>query len=223
MRSWRASGATDSRRPRADSRSTRRRGGSACSCATSPPRRPIARSSRRVPRVKAGLGADGTPSQALLGFAKKQGVAVEKLERIHDGKQEVFAFRSVATGARLETTAGGARRWRAQEAADPEDDALGRPRRGVRPAGARPRHAARRAGRAGHRARAVERPHDARPPLPGQGHDRDCTRRRLRSTPRARRQGDRELRAARAQDPRRSSPPRPAARRSPRRMRSTTK
>ena len=55
------------------------------------------------PSLKAGLGADGTPSQALLGFAKKQGVAVERLERIHDGKQEVFAFRSVATGARLET------------------------------------------------------------------------------------------------------------------------
>jgi glycyl-tRNA synthetase beta chain len=56
------------------------------------------------PSVKAGLGADGTPSQALLGFAKKQGVAVDKLERLHDGKQEVFAFRSVAAGARLETT-----------------------------------------------------------------------------------------------------------------------
>jgi glycyl-tRNA synthetase beta chain len=59
------------------------------------------------PSVKAGLGADGTPSQALLGFAKKQGVAVEKLERIHDGKQEVFACRSVATGARLEATLAG--------------------------------------------------------------------------------------------------------------------
>ena len=56
------------------------------------------------PSLKAGLGADGTPSQALLGFAKKQGVAVERLERIHDGKQEVFAFRSVATGVRLEAT-----------------------------------------------------------------------------------------------------------------------
>jgi glycyl-tRNA synthetase beta chain len=56
------------------------------------------------PSLKAGLGADGTPSQALLGFAKKQGVAVERLERIHDGKQEVFAFRSVATGARLDAT-----------------------------------------------------------------------------------------------------------------------
>jgi glycyl-tRNA synthetase beta chain len=56
------------------------------------------------PSVKAGLGADGTPSQALLGFAKKQGVAVESLERINDGKQEVFAFRSVAAGARLDAT-----------------------------------------------------------------------------------------------------------------------
>jgi glycyl-tRNA synthetase beta chain len=56
------------------------------------------------PSVKAGLGADGTPSQALAGFAKKQGVAVEKLERVHDGKQEVFAVRSVAPGARLDAT-----------------------------------------------------------------------------------------------------------------------
>ena len=59
------------------------------------------------PSVKAGLGADGTPSQALLGFAKKQGVAVDQLERIHDGKQEVFAFRSVATGASLDATLAG--------------------------------------------------------------------------------------------------------------------
>jgi len=59
------------------------------------------------PSVKAALGADGTPSQALLGFAKKQGVAVEKLERLHDGKQEVFAFRAVASGARLDATLAG--------------------------------------------------------------------------------------------------------------------
>jgi len=55
------------------------------------------------PSVKAGLGADGTPSQALLGFAKKRGVAVEKLERIHDGKQEVFASREVIPGGPLDT------------------------------------------------------------------------------------------------------------------------
>jgi glycyl-tRNA synthetase beta chain len=59
------------------------------------------------PSVKTGLGADGAPSQALLGFAKKQGVGVDRLERIHDGKQEVFAFRSVATGAKLDATLAG--------------------------------------------------------------------------------------------------------------------
>jgi len=55
------------------------------------------------PSVKVGLGADGTPSAPLLGFAKKQGVQVDKLERLNDGKQEIFAFRSVAAGASLQT------------------------------------------------------------------------------------------------------------------------
>ena len=53
------------------------------------------------PSVKAGLGADGKPSQALMGFAKKQGVDVDKLVRIHDGKQEVYAYRSMVRGANL--------------------------------------------------------------------------------------------------------------------------
>jgi glycyl-tRNA synthetase beta chain len=56
------------------------------------------------PSVKAGLGGDGTPSQALLGFARKQGVAVGELERIQDGRQEVFAHRSKVAGARLDAT-----------------------------------------------------------------------------------------------------------------------
>ena len=56
------------------------------------------------PSVKAGLSADGTPTPALLGFAKKQGVSVDRLERLSDGKQEVFAFRSVASGAELDET-----------------------------------------------------------------------------------------------------------------------
>ena len=56
------------------------------------------------PSVKAGLSADGAPTPALLGFAKKQGVSVDRLERISDGKQEVFAFRSVAAGAALDET-----------------------------------------------------------------------------------------------------------------------
>jgi glycyl-tRNA synthetase beta chain len=56
------------------------------------------------PSVKAGLSADGAPTPALLGFAKKQGVSVDRLERLSDGKQEVFAFRSVASGAELDET-----------------------------------------------------------------------------------------------------------------------
>jgi glycyl-tRNA synthetase beta chain len=56
------------------------------------------------PSVKAGLSADGAPTPALLGFAKKLGVSVDRLERMSDGKQEVFAFRSVAAGAALDET-----------------------------------------------------------------------------------------------------------------------
>jgi glycyl-tRNA synthetase beta chain len=59
------------------------------------------------PSAKAGLGADGTPTPALAGFAKKQGVSVDRLERMSDGKQEVFAFRSVAAGARLDDVLAG--------------------------------------------------------------------------------------------------------------------
>jgi len=55
------------------------------------------------PSVKSGLDAKGEPSPALLGFAKKRGVAVAALERIDDGKQEVFAHRDFASGSRLET------------------------------------------------------------------------------------------------------------------------
>ncbi|MFN0299386.1 MAG: glycine--tRNA ligase subunit beta [Burkholderiales bacterium] len=54
------------------------------------------------PSVKAGLGADGSASQALQGFAKKQGIAVEQLERQSDGKQEVFMHRSIVRGAKLD-------------------------------------------------------------------------------------------------------------------------
>ena len=54
------------------------------------------------PSVKAGLGADGAPSQALQGFAKKQGVTVAELERQSDGKQEVFIHRSLVRGAHLD-------------------------------------------------------------------------------------------------------------------------
>ncbi len=53
------------------------------------------------PSVKSGLGADGTPAGALVGFAKKRGVAVEALERMHDGKQEIFAHRELVAGGEL--------------------------------------------------------------------------------------------------------------------------
>ncbi|TCV84706.1 glycine--tRNA ligase subunit beta [Sulfurirhabdus autotrophica] len=50
------------------------------------------------PSVKAGLDAEGNPTQALMGFAKKQGVAIDALERIQDGKNEAFAYRGMVTG-----------------------------------------------------------------------------------------------------------------------------
>ena len=56
------------------------------------------------PSVKAGLDADGRPTQALLGFAKKRGIAVGALERMSDGKQEVFAHRDLVKGGSLDGT-----------------------------------------------------------------------------------------------------------------------
>ncbi|HSD61446.1 MAG TPA: glycine--tRNA ligase subunit beta, partial [Burkholderiales bacterium] len=55
------------------------------------------------PSVKAGLDANGAPTPALLGFAKKHGVPVDALERIDDGKQHAFAHRDLASGRWLET------------------------------------------------------------------------------------------------------------------------
>ena len=55
------------------------------------------------PSVKAGLNSDGTATAALMGFAKKRDVLIEQLERVHDGKQEVFAHRAVAPGGLLDT------------------------------------------------------------------------------------------------------------------------
>jgi len=63
-----------------------------------------ARSSEIVvkgPSVTAGLDAQGKPTPALLGFAKKHGVAAEALEKVHDGKQEVFAHRELSKGGLL--------------------------------------------------------------------------------------------------------------------------
>lgn len=56
------------------------------------------------PSAKAGLGADGRPTPALVGFAKKYGVTVDELVQIDTPKGKIFACRKVALGARLETT-----------------------------------------------------------------------------------------------------------------------
>ncbi len=55
------------------------------------------------PSVKAGLDDKGNPTRALLGFVKKWGAEVSALIKISDGKQEVFAYRNLAKGSRLET------------------------------------------------------------------------------------------------------------------------
>ena len=56
------------------------------------------------PSVKIGLDADGKPTQALMGFARKQGVDVQKLERAQSPKGEVFVYRTVASGIDLRAT-----------------------------------------------------------------------------------------------------------------------
>ena len=56
------------------------------------------------PSVKSGLGPDGTPTVALVKFAEKRGVAVERLERYHDGRQEVFVHRDFAKGGHLDAS-----------------------------------------------------------------------------------------------------------------------
>lgn len=55
------------------------------------------------PSVKVGLGADGKPTQALLGFAKKFGVTAEDLVQIETPKGKFFACRTMDVGTHLET------------------------------------------------------------------------------------------------------------------------
>jgi glycyl-tRNA synthetase beta chain len=56
------------------------------------------------PAVKSALDASGKPTQALIGFAKKRGVSVDRLVRVNDGKQEIFAHRDLAKGSHLSTS-----------------------------------------------------------------------------------------------------------------------
>ncbi len=53
------------------------------------------------PSMKVGLDAQGQPTQALIKWAEKQGVALDQLQRISDGKQEVFVARVKQPGAKL--------------------------------------------------------------------------------------------------------------------------
>ena len=54
------------------------------------------------PSVSAGLDKEGKPTQALLGFARKNKVDVERLEQRDTPKGKVFLHRSVAAGAALD-------------------------------------------------------------------------------------------------------------------------
>jgi len=56
------------------------------------------------PAVRSALDEEGKPTKALLGFSNKRGVPVDRLERINDGKQDVFAHRDMVRGNQLGPT-----------------------------------------------------------------------------------------------------------------------
>jgi len=58
------------------------------------------------PAIRSALDKDGKPTKALVGFANKRGVPVDRLERINDGKQEIFVHRDMAKGNVLDATLG---------------------------------------------------------------------------------------------------------------------
>lgn len=55
------------------------------------------------PPVKVGLDANGNPTPALTGFARKHGVNVDRLTKRAGPKGEFFVYRDLAKGGRLET------------------------------------------------------------------------------------------------------------------------
>lgn len=55
---------------------------------------------KKGPAVAAGF-KDGQPTPALAGFARSCGVTPEQLEKTHDGKQDIFVFRSTKAGEEL--------------------------------------------------------------------------------------------------------------------------
>jgi glycyl-tRNA synthetase beta chain len=54
------------------------------------------------PSVKAGLDAQGKPTKALEGFARKNNVAADALEQVDTPKGRVFAYRGLAPGIALD-------------------------------------------------------------------------------------------------------------------------
>src|SRR6185369_13309391 len=61
-------------------------------------RQPPQKSEVLGPYLNIGLDASGAPTPALRGFAAKNGVAVELLQRVTDGKGERFVARSEKPG-----------------------------------------------------------------------------------------------------------------------------
>jgi glycyl-tRNA synthetase beta chain len=55
------------------------------------------------PNVKVALDSEGKPTQALLGFARKQGIDVSQLERQSTAKGDVYVYRTLAKGGHLNT------------------------------------------------------------------------------------------------------------------------
>src|ERR1700694_1275773 len=55
------------------------------------------------PSVKVGLDAQGNPTPALQGFARKNGVAIAALEQRDTPKGRAFFYRTLAKGSALET------------------------------------------------------------------------------------------------------------------------
>ncbi|MCL4800173.1 MAG: glycine--tRNA ligase subunit beta [Burkholderiales bacterium] len=56
------------------------------------------------PAVGVGLDKEGRPTPALLGFAKKQGVGVDRLTRVAGARGEQFAYEAVVPGGALDRT-----------------------------------------------------------------------------------------------------------------------
>jgi glycyl-tRNA synthetase beta chain len=66
-------------------------------------RAPVKQVEVQGPNVKISLDANGNPTEALLGFARKRGIDVNKLERRTTSKGEFYFYVDLAVGSLLET------------------------------------------------------------------------------------------------------------------------